>query len=311
MGVFDRSTIIGFTQEPDYKIVYENLENLTQLLNNAMEDISKKNPIVNSNFEIKAFNDFYNGAITPVSEIDVFLVIKSPQIELNTTKLVKNKFKSFWLRAKRAWLNTRSPRKRKKRLKKLTEQTVQEQIKGTYNIHSLCIDLVNTISNYISALSVVSTTNASVRIVGDDFTYAINIYPALQRDGYYSVYNSGLNKFIDYDFANREGNIISKFNRYPEKFLNLLRIYNMVYYNIYNTHTDQIYMESLLYNLPNRIFNSDDIYEVFIESINYFNNANLAEFYSVLDNSQMFKDGRIKSSIYDTLSFIKHIKNNL
>ena len=70
-------------------------------------------------------------------------------------------------------------------------------------------------------------------------------------------------------------------------------------------------MESLLYNLPNRIFNSDDIYEVFIESINYFNNANLAEFYSVLDNSQMFKDGRIKSSIYDTLSFIKHIKNNL
>ncbi len=313
MAVFDKSTIIGFTQNVDENVIEEDYSALLQILTNVMVDLSKKNAMINSDVEIVPINEFSTGAVTPVSSLDVFLVIKSPQIELNTISLVKNKFISFWERLKLAWKKSRIKKKRKKRKKNLDENsTLNSQIKGKYNINDLCIDLVNAISKYITPLTLVSCTNAIVSISGDDFTYPINIYPAVKKGETYSVYDKILNKFFIYDFTQRFINLQNKFKGIEDKALNLIKIYNMLYFNIYNKNAYQPFIESLVYNMPMTIFEDDDCYECFIKSINFLNNANFATFVSVLDNKkQMFKDENLYVNMYETLDFIKNIKNNM
>ena len=58
--------------------------------------------------------------------------------------------------------------------------------------------------------------------------------------------------------------------------------------------------------------NRYDIYEIFIRSINFLNNARWQDCVSILDNTlPMFKDQRLNMNLYETLDFIKNVKNNL
>ncbi len=313
MGVFDKQTIIGFTKDIDNEIIEENYSRLLQILSSVMSDLSKKNAIIGSDTEVVPINEFANGAITPVSNLDVFLVIKSPQIELNTIKITKNKFKSFWERLKFAWKKSRIRKKRKKRNKKLNDQTtITAQLKGKYDLNVLCLDLVNNISNYITPLTIVSVTNSIVSITGDDFTFPVNIYPAIKKGNKYSVYNKILNKFYEYDFNQRFDNLREKAEGKEDKVLSLIKIYNMLYYNLYSKPLYQPFVESLIYNLPENTFDGEDIYEIFIRSINFYNNARWQDCASILDKSiTMFKDERLNMSLYETLDFIKNVKNNI
>lgn len=313
MGVFDKQTIIGFTEPINYEIIEENYSRLLEILSSVMSDLSKRNAVINPDAEVLPINEFASGAITPISNLDVFLVIKSPQIELNTVKITKNKFRSFWERLKLAWKRSRIKKKRKRRNKKLNDQTtLTSQIKGKYDINDLCLDLVNNISNYITPLTIVSLTNAIVNIIGDDFTFPVNIFPAIKKGNVYSVYNKILNKFYDYDFTQRFENLRRVAFGKEEKVLNLIKIYNMLYFNLYNKHLYQPFVESLIYNLPENTFDSDDIYEIFIRSINFLNNARWQDCVSILDNTlPMFKDQRLNMNLYETLDFIKNVKNNL
>lgn len=313
MGVFDKGTILGFTENVSQDLIDENCSRLVQILTSSITDLSKKNAIISKDIQVVPINEFATGAITPISSLDVFLVIKSPQIELNTVKVVKNKFKSFWERLKFAWKKSRIKKKRKRRNKNITEQTtLNAQLKGKYDINDLCLDLVNTISNYITPLSIVSSTNAVVSITGDDFTFPVNVYPAIKKENTYSVYNKILNKFFEYNFTERFENLKEMASGKEDKVLNLIKIYNMLYFNLYNKVLYQPFVESLIYNLPDNIFESDDIYEVFIRSINFLNNARWQDFVSILDKTKpMFKDERLQFSLFDTLDFIKNVKNNL
>ena len=115
MGVFDKQTIIGFTEPINYEIIEENYSRLLEILSSVMSDLSKRNAVINPDAEVLPINEFASGAITPISNLDVFLVIKSPQIELNTVKITKNKFRSFWERLKLAWKRSRIKKKKKKK----------------------------------------------------------------------------------------------------------------------------------------------------------------------------------------------------
>ena len=313
MGVFDKGTILGFTENVSQDLIDENCSRLVQILTSSITDLSKKNAIISKDIQVVPINEFATGAITPISSLDVFLVIKSPQIELNTVKVVKNKFKSFWERLKFAWKKSRIKKKRKRRNKNITEQTtLNAQLKGKYDINDLCLDLVNNISNYITPLSIVSSTNAVVSITGDDFSFPVNVYPAIKKENTYSVYNKILNKFFEYNFTERFENLKEMASGKEDKVLNLIKIYNMLYFNLYNKALYQPFVESLIYNLPDNIFESDDIYEIFIRSINFLNNARWQDFVSILDKTKpMFKDERLQFSLFDTLDFIKNVKNNL
>ena len=313
MAIFDKNTIIGFAENVDESVVNEDYSALIQILTNVMSDLSKKNAMINSDLEILPINEFSTGAITPISSLDVFLVLKSPQIELNTIKIVKNKFVSFWERLKLAWQKSKIKKKRKKRKKNMDEQsTLISQIKGKYNINDFCIDLVNAISKYITPLNLVSSTNAIVSIKGDDFTYPINIYPAIKKGETYSVYDKILNKFFSYDFSQRWTNLQEKFNGIENKAVNIIKIYNMLYFNINNKNAYQPFIESLVYNMPLTVFDGDDCYQWFIKSINFLNNTNLTTFISVLDNKKlMFKDENLFTNMYEIINFIKNIKINM
>ncbi len=313
MAIFDKETIIGFTNNVSNEIILENYYRLVRILTSSMENISKKNAIVSSEIDVIPINEFTNGAITPISSLNVFLVIKSPQIELNTVKVVKNKFKSFWERLKLAWKRSRIKKKRKRRNKKIDENsTLSSQLKGKYDINDLCVDLVNNIANYITPLSLVSSTNAIISITGDDFSFPVNIYPAISKGSKYVVYDKILNKFFEYDFTERFQNYKAMIMGKEDKVINLIKIYNMLYYNLYNKNLDQPFIESLIFNMPNEIFESDDIYEIFINSINFLNNARFKDFVSILDRSlNIFKDNRLGLNYYETLEFLKLIKNNI
>ena len=312
MGVFDKATIESFANEVDTEVVDTNFSKLEELLFNATDSIAKRNAVVGRDFKIIPVNEFANGAITPSSTLCVFLALNSPQLELNTTKLAKNKLKTIWNRVKSAWDRARLSKRKKKKLKKL--QNVNSDlnlVRGKYNLSNFCYDLVNLISERITNLSIVSTNNCILEIVGDDFGFPVRIYPVISKGNYFLFYKKFENKFIKINFKNRFYNMSEKFTDKEQGFLDLLRIYNMLYYNIYLESANQLFMESLLYNLPDVCF-ENDAYTNFINSINYFNNASWGEFVSILDKDvQLFKDKGIKVGLYQILDFIKNIKKNM
>lgn len=312
MAVFDKETIVGFAKSVDEELIKSNLEKLDLVLSETMSDLSKKNAIIGTDYKAVVFNEFASGASTPISNIDAFLLLNSPQLEFNTVKLTKNKFKTFWNKVKAAWTNVRSKKKRKRKRRDSTENNKAKDIMSNkYTMSSFSADLLNSITRYITPLSIASTTNCVLTITGEDFSFPVRVFPAIKKGDDYLIFDGYQNKFIKYNLSQRFENLSERFEGVEEKFLALCRIYILLYYNIYSEKCNSFFIESLLYNMPREVF-TEDIYEAFINSINFFNNAAFKSFVSVLNREKpMFKDEMLHASMYQTYDFIKNIKQNI
>ncbi len=276
MKLFDKAFIESFAQPVDENVLNESVGVVCELLGQAVENISKSKVAVAKFYEILPDGELASGAISSTSSLDFLLVLNSPQLILNTQKLVDNKFKSFWIKLKAAWKRANTSRRQKKKLKKKKEKPSLEPTK--YTLYNFSKDLVTQLAMNLSNLSIVTMSNIDITIEGEDLPFVVNVKVLIKTEKGFGYYDSNKNKIISFNYGHRNENINSS-----AKGLALTRIYNNLYYNLYKEAPSQIFIESLIFNMPEGIFAPDDIYEVFIKSINYLNNTNLTLFKSVID----------------------------
>jgi len=312
MSIFDKSTIENFATKASDEVVNNSLSHLSLIIENAMSEISKKNAFITTNFELLPVNEFASGAILPNSKLKVLLVLESPQLELNTASLIKNKWKAFWIRIKNAW-QSRKKRKKDKYINSISQQ-LNKISKENYNIPTFLLDLVNSISHFITSENLVSVSSGVIDIVGDDFPFAIQIIPAINKSGSYNFYSTAKNKFINIDFQKRFDNITRLVEVFGEKYLKLCQIFSGIYYNIYRQFPSAIFIESLVANLPDKIYQDEKggIYQNFVFACNYLVNSKVSEMFAITDPSKkIYEEYLCFISLIEINNFMKDLQKYL
>ncbi len=296
MKVFDKETIEGFSYGVDLDIIEKSISELFLILENSMQDFRKSNPFVNENFKILLVNEFYSGAVCPQSNLDVFLIINSPQIEINSIKLSKNWFVNIKNKIIKAYYAQKKVKINKKIKQKYLNDITKKinEDKSKYNINDFNKDILIHISKYIPNTSLVSLKQGIISITGGLFAFKINIYPVIDKFGSFNFYQPNKNKFVNIDFKYRFKNLEHLIEQCGKNVLKLIKIYNSLIYHINNkSNFNEILIESLIYNLPNEIFNKNNIYEIFVFSVNFFLNKNISILKSICDDSILIKEEKL------------------
>lgn len=304
MQVFDRGTIENFSENISEETINEAFRNAEFIINNAITDIRKRNAYLQEDFEIIPINEFFSGAITSVSSLDILLSIKSSQIEFNTVKLIKNKGKALLERLKEAWRNRNSkkPKKKDKYIKKHGNNTNVYVDQNLYSMTSFQKDLVNTIANYIPPTSIVFLKNGILHISGEKQAFQIRIFTVINKQQTYNFYLYSKNKFFNLDFKFREENIKLSLEKYGDDYLSLIKIFTLIYFNIYQKAPNSLVLESIMANLPEDIINSESIYDKFVYAINYLINTNIYKnITSILDGNTKLTQDKICDISYSEL----------
>lgn len=93
------------------------------------------------------------------------------------------------------------------------------------------------------------------------------------------------------------------------KYKKIIRIYKNIRKNILinrlakNSDISKYLVELMMYNIPNSLYDFEDIYEVFVSTLNYLTNANIYNFKD-FDGNPIIKFAMAKSSYCDIKHFI-------
>lgn len=317
--LLDKSLIENLSsyQTPDN--LNMSLYEIEELIDNCTMQIATNNNLINlNNVELQLAGDYANNTVTENSNLDIYLIVKSGQIELNSVKVLQTKKVKFWNKIKEAWNKYKLDKKNKRRFFKRKNKekyyTPEEALKHKklYTVQSLKEDYFNRISEQLSNLSVIYNYPEKITILSkEELGYKINLIPAfIHDDGELRVWNNKQNKFISVYFENglkllnEKNENINNYSQNNNVFLNCIKVYKGLAYNIFQT-TNYSFVESLLYNCPNEIFEGD-LFNAFVRSLNYLKNAHIEDFYSIYNEQEtMFKENNI--SIYDVKGFLKSI----
>lgn len=313
--IFSRETIEDFSK-PMSEEVMANVVSWTQsTLKEIIDEIRQTNSVITDQYEFELAGDFLTDTTTVNSEIDLFVVVKSPQLELNSIKLSNNKFKQFWLKVKRAWVSTReermSKRKRKKKQEKMTQEIVVSPNK--YSMADFKKSLIKKMLQRIDANSYIFTTSCGFKLVSrEGLGVDVNIYPAIKSGDNYKLYSEYNGKFIESSFDMLGKNLEEKIENVGEIYTQMVRVFKNLYFNLYSNHPSEFLIESLIYNCPDALFFGYDFFEVFVKMLNYLMNANLATFVLISDNKKkLFASKNINESIVTINNLLKQIDNML
>ena len=311
MKIFTRETIESFTNPYNEEVV-ENLlafleENITQIV----EEISKKTPIVTKDIEFEIVGEFENASANVNSQLDLFIVFKSPQLELNTMKLVNNKFVTFWNKVKNAYTKVKEERRlrRKRKQRKLKNISVPE---NKYSMLTLKQEFLTKFLQRLDNKCFITTTKYGLKLyMRDYFAVDVCLYPVLKgENNTFKLYNSFSNTFFNLDFEKRQENIDEKLQDVDQEiFYDLLKVFNCLYYNIQNRHPNQILIESLLYSCPNSLFFGEDFYHIFLKVLNYIYNSKISVLKSVTNNESLHTSKLIDDSPATIMAFVKNVAN--
>lgn len=329
--VIDKGMIEDFAS----KIDVENLRNTVYYLSDMVEDIalelSQHNQLINiKNIELIPFNDFSNVELVN-SDINLYLAIRSAQIELNSIGPMQKWYRVFWNKIIRAWKNrksnTRKARKKaaklaKRKSKFLTIEQLIEKKEKPYTILDLKNDFYNGFIKKLTDSTVIYNQPAKLRILAkEEFGFKINIYPAIKHDDNLKIWNNVKNKFLvvkPYEAQdllsekNKEINQLNK-NKIEDILYRIIRIYKNIFYSIYNSCNYQ-FIETLIYNCPNSLFSlknsKNETYIVFIKILNYLNNINFADYRSIYNRDNKISE-QDDISIFAIKNFIKDLNEYL
>lgn len=305
--VFDREVIESFVMPSSQESVTSLVNFVENIFSQVLAKLKVKRPAISDNYFFEIVGEFENGSFSANSCLDLFIVIKSPQLELNTMKLINNKFKTFWNKLKFAYSSSKKEKKRKKKKKKVEQKEILVPV-NKYSIADLKQDIINETLNLIDDKCFVCSNIYGFKlVVREYFGTDVNVYPVLKSGESYQIYNSFSNKFINIDFKNRSQNFLEKQNRVGEIFTLLLRVLNTLYFNIYNINPNQIVIESLLYSCPDELFDGVDFYQVFLKILNYLYNCNIEKIKCILDDESLFKNKLVEDSVVSINSFIRNV----
>lgn len=336
LALIDKTMIESFASEIDSTNAYDLVYKFSDLLDDISIDLAGHNKFISiNNVDSKLFGDFATRTNYQESDLNMYLLIKSGQLELNTVSELQNKRKMLWRKIKLAWANRRASKKKRKlfsnRKKRkdydlITEQQLKEKKEKPYTILNLKDEFFEYIVNFMSQMTVVYNYPDKITVLSkEDLGYKINIVPAFVHDDEIRVWNARKNKFkivylddalIALDSKNKEidslnysqnaTNKVSRIVSNDNLLLKVIKIYKALTHNIWNT-TSLDFIDSLIYNCPNEIF-VGNVYDVFVRSINFLKNADISDFRSIYNtNKSLYEDEEL--SIYEIKSLIKEISN--
>jgi hypothetical protein len=313
--VFNIETIESFTNPISSSVSENVLAYLEVLLIEVIEEIRLKNPIISEDYKFLLVGDYMTGTTTSNSEIDLFMVFNSPQLELNSIKFSNDKLKQFWLRLKRAYYEMRQQKKSKRRLKREAKKKqkvleTQKEVEIPSNKFSI-LDLKNLIIKKIiekvPPTTILTFNKTGFKIIDkENLGITISVTPVIKSEENLRVYDEYKAKFTNYNFKQFEENYEKKYNEVGESLADMIRVFKNLYFNINSYLPSQFFIESLLYNVPNELFEATNSYESLIKILNYLHNASIQNFVFIYDaNTKLFKTELIEESISSIYNLIK------
>lgn len=301
--------ILEFSRGANYGAFKHAHDLMMASLEEAMKNIMLRNSFIKS-YDLVVANEAFSGADISESSIDFFLILDSLQMELNYNEKQKNKLintiKAFWSDFRKNYKLIR----RRKNSKKLIEKTEKKLlIIKDYDITNFYQDLFIQLVKLFPESTTISINKNKVTIEDkEEIGVDVNIYPVFSHDEGLYLYNIHRNKKTLINFRNRFANLDEKYWDTKQMSRVQIRILNKIFYNIFKYVPNQIFIESLVYNVPINLF-TYNIYETSLNIINYLRNSTMQNFKSICDeNISLFKEP-LNTERYETaLKFVNNIR---
>ncbi len=281
---------------------------INKLINRAMFIITSKNSLI-YDYEVLIGNEALTKTATPYSSLDIYLLLDAVQLELNyeknNKKNVLKHIKSFFVDFFNNFKLVKS-KNTKKRLK-----TIQKRVEKitNYDVLSFCYDLQVNLCKKLSINTKTVITNTGIKIMGkEELGVEVNIYPVFQGEDYDTIYNLKTKKHTIINFNDKIPNFDAKNLETDNQYERQIKLFNSIFFNIFERNANQIFIESLLYNVPDNLFVKDD-YITFVNVLNFLKNSTMQNFVSICDkNVNLFKDPLNTISFETAYKFINTIK---
>ncbi len=278
--VIEKQLIESIVRKKNNEFISKVGEKINIVVSNAIDQLSQQIAYVNlDNVIFQPVNELLSGAFTDNSKFVYFLGVDSAQLELNTLKST-----TFWkdlkTRVINAWKFRNTKRARRKRLKKMKKEAEEAKLKpviyefdpSKYNIYKLCEDLQNAIAEFCTETSIIYLERNRVRVVGkDDFgsNTQIIIYPVIFNGEVFKYYAGRSKGFVEVDIIGRAEKLTQKYEKVGESLVDMIKVFNVLYFFANKSMPNQIFIESILYSCPDELFKGDDAYTIFVKIINY------------------------------------------
>lgn len=317
MKTISKQLIESIAEMDNSEFVNDVEEKINSLVYLAVDDMSKSIPYVDvDKCVLQPVNEIFNGAITPESEFVYFLGFSSPQIEMNCLQ-----YNDFWKKLKDrllyAWNESKKSKKKKsrKKIEEAPKETAYEFNDARYNLEMLKADLQKAFVKNLTMTSIVYNYDNFIRIIGRDefgIRTQIIIYPCLIEGNNFKFFINRKKGFYSINFEKRTELFIDKTSRVGDVFVKMIKIFNTLFRNSARTYImpNQIFIESLLYNTPDELFDGENIYDTFIKIVNFLNMTDINDFKSILDpNLTISQDKTTKNNQMIFLRFLRNLRD--
>lgn len=317
MKTISKQLIESIAEMDNSEFVNDVEEKINSLVYLAVDDMSKSIPYVDvDKCVLQPVNEIFNGAITPESEFVYFLGFSSPQIEMNCLQ-----YNDFWKKLKDrllyAWNESKKSKKKKsrKKIEEAPKETAYEFNDTRYNLEMLKADLQKAFVKNLTMTSIVYNYDNFIRIIGRDefgIRTQIIIYPCLIEGNNFKFFINRKKGFYSINFEKRTELFIDKTSRVGDVFVKMIKIFNTLFRNSARTYImpNQIFIESLLYNTPDELFDGENIYDTFIKIVNFLNMTDINDFKSILDpNLTISQDKTTKNNQMIFLRFLRTLRD--
>jgi hypothetical protein len=279
-------------------------EKVNLLMRDVITDLSTQVSYVSTkNVVLQSANELLSGAMTDNSRFVYFLGIDNVQIDLNTRKDSR-----IWKELKDkiiyAWRTRGSKKRAEKRMQKASAKQNNKKVTfdpSKYSLFNLSADLQLTLSKNLTKTTLIYLDNNAIRIVGkEEFgsNTQIIIYVTLYDGEKFKYFLGKKEGYLDIDISKRINAINKKLYNVGDVLIDLIKIYNVLYFDVNNAMPNQIFVESLFCNCPEELFDSKDVYKSFVKIVNYFTVKSIKDFKSIISDKSIFKDKLCGNSAY-------------
>lgn len=305
----------GFAEQTNMSVFKNAYAILHQILTEAMTVILSRSALI-KNYEIMVANEVFSGTEFSGSNLDLFLVLDAKQLEVNVAndksrRTFNQSVKYFWSEFLRNFklFGRKNKKLTEKKLKKQENKILNSSIytlKTFYNDLQLqlCKLLPKTTKTFIkkNCITILDTEQLGV---------TINVYPVFKQiinneNCFVIYYPSNLEKeFIN--FGDRANNFDLLNIKTKSLYKIQIRIFNSIFYNIMGYNPNQVFIESLLYNVPQEFY-TYNIYETTKIIVNYLQNIDVKKFISICNINTLLFEEHLNSVNFETAyRFIKSI----
>ncbi len=267
-------------------------------------ELAKNNSFISlDNVCLLPVNETFNRAFSSSVKHEYILGFSNLQIEINSQKSL-NIFVNFFRKLKESYMASRENRKRNSNRK--TRKNNKKNAKNSnfnakkYNFMDLRSDIFKTLPLFLTTKTSITLKDNSFYITGEDIGVNANVVVHLMlcdSNQNLKAYNAKTSRFYPFTLNVRYENFFAKQNNVGFNFVNVLKILNTLYSLKTGHDCNQIFLESLLYNVPDELF-IGDIRKVFLNCINYIKLSDVSKFKSIASLQTIYKDKLTQSNKY-------------